>query len=336
MNTDLLANLARPIVLAPMAGGPSTPELCAAVCNAGGFGFLASGYLSADELSAQITRTRALTSRPFGVNLFVPGKRHDDTDAWLRYREHLSQLVDAPLPQSPTWSDDDYEEKVAVVVNASVPVVSFTFGNPSREIANSLREQGSLIALHATTAEEVAAAAELGDVIVVQGKEAGGHRASPLDEAQGANYSTKELLKMATEHDLPVIAAGGVATAQDVRELTSLGAVAVQVGTRFLTAEEAGTKSTHRAALLNLERETVLTRAFSGRTARAIRNEWTDALTKFSPSLYPEVHYLTAEARKEANAQGNVEHLNLWAGTGYRSCTQASAEEIVQELCAEL
>lgn len=336
MSTDLLANLTLPIVLAPMAGGPSTPELCAAVSNAGGLGFLAAGYLSPEELSARIDATTALTDKSFGVNVFVPGPHHSDTAEWHTFRERLSKLIDAPLPESPTWSDDHYEEKIDLIVNSSVPTVSFTFGNPTREVAERLRENGKSIVLHATTPDEVHAAAELADIITVQGNEAGGHRASPLDEEHGADFPTQALLADATAHHLPVIAAGGVGTAQDVRDLLDRGATAVQVGTRFLTAREAGTKPLHREALLTMDRETMLTRAFSGRTARAIANTWTLELTKFSPQMYPELHYLTSPARKAANERGDAEFINLWAGTGYRHCRDASAAEIVKELCQAL
>ncbi|AZA11918.1 NAD(P)H-dependent flavin oxidoreductase [Corynebacterium gerontici] len=336
MTVDVISKIERPIVLAPMAGGPSTPELCAAVSNAGGLGFLAAGYLSPEELDERIDATLELTSRPFGVNLFVPGPRHTDTAAWQEFRARLAQLTGAPLPEAPTWSDDYYVEKLERIVNSSVPVVSFTFGNPTREVADRLRAAGKSIVLHATTPGEVSAAAELADVITVQGNEAGGHRASPIDEDNGANYTTRALLVDAAAHHLPVIAAGGVGCAQDVRDLLDRGATAVQVGTRFLTAHEAGTKPLHREALLTMDRETVLTRAFSGRTARAISNTWTVELTKCSPRMYPEVHYLTSPARKAAYERGDAEFINLWAGTGYRHCRAASAAEIIEELCQAL
>ncbi|WP_035281176.1 NAD(P)H-dependent flavin oxidoreductase [Brevibacterium album] len=337
-----------PIVLAPMAGGPSTPELCAAVCEAGGLGFLAAGYLSPEQLSADIARTAELTDRPFGVNVFAAAPSPDTPETRAQWREYRARLLAAGhpaefLPDEPLATDDAYAQKLDPLASSPVAAVSFTFGHPSAADIERLHEAGKAVILYATSKAGIRAVAESGaDAIGVQGIHAGGHRATvdgvddPDPEGDEQAPDAQQLIRLAKAlTQLPIIAGGGIASAEDVRALLDAGATAVQVGTRFLTASEAGTRKTHRAALLELrDRETVLTAAFSGRPARTVRNAFASAHSTSAPRLYPQLHFLTAGLRKEANAAGDAENLNLWAGTGFAACTEAPAAAILAELAA--
>ncbi|MDO5034862.1 MAG: nitronate monooxygenase [Actinomycetaceae bacterium] len=331
----------KPIVLAPMAGGPSTPELCAAVSNAGGLGFLAAGYLTPEKLSEHVRATESLTDRPFGINLFYPSE--PNTGRAGAYEEYRRLLIDececaGEFPENPRWSDDDFEAKFEIALGSRAEFVSFTFGYPTAERVERVRGADKLVVLNATTPREVDHVIDLGcDVVVLQGKAAGGHRGSVLDVGEeGYSYDARELLEYAAARaDVPIFVGGGVGSAGDVRELLEAGADAVVVGTRFLTATEGGTKVTHRRALLEFgARGTVVTRAFSGKPARAIVNGFVERFSGVAPVMYPEVHYLTAGMRARANEAGDAECLNLWAGEGFRYCREAPASEIMAELLA--
>ena len=334
--------LQRPIVLAPMAGGPSTPELVAAVSNAGGLGMTAAGYLSPDAFREHLAAIEKLTTQPFGVNIFSPpshsGLSAPELHSWQRYREQLGtySAVPASFPDAPRNTDDHYEEKVQIALSSAAKVVSFTFGYPTQEVVDALHAKQKLVVLNATTPEEIDhLAATDCDAIVLQGKEAGGHRGTVLSTPEeGCAYSLAQLLTHAKEAtDKPVVAAGGIASRQDVAEALENGAAATQVGTRFLLAAEAGTKKTHQQALQTLKgRPTVITTAFTGKPARAIRNSFTDRFQPLAPSLYPELHYLTSALRGEADKAGDREYLNLWAGENYRLTRPGPAAAIVAEL----
>ncbi|GAA4285204.1 nitronate monooxygenase [Brevibacterium daeguense] len=330
-----LSDLEVPIVQAPMAGGPSTPGLVAAVSTAGGLGSLGGGYQSPERMRADIEAVRALTDRPFGVNLFVPEHRPSDAGAVAAYAAALEPLatelgVEPPVP-APA-GDDHYREKVADLIADPVPLVSFTFGLPSREEVRALQEAGSAVVLNATTPEEATACLALDpQAVVLQGPAAGGHRAQHDQFAESSDVPLAILLEaIAGRTTVPLIAAGGIGASADVRALLSAGASAVQVGTLFLTSAEAGTRPVHRKALLSGEfTETVVTRVFSGRPARALRNQFIDRMAESEVVGYPEVHYLTSPLRAAARDGHGI---NLWAGTGFVSCREAPAADILAQL----
>ncbi|MDO4919001.1 nitronate monooxygenase [Kocuria sp.] len=331
--TNPLTDLQVPLVQAPMAGGPSTPALAVAVARAGGLGMLAAGYKTTEAMAAEIREVAAQTDR-FGVNLFVPERDPSDPGDLAAYARALAPLaaeLGVPAPEPGEFTDDEYRVKIAHLLTHPVPLVSFTFGLPSAADVARLREAGSAVVLNATSAGEVAAAAELApDAIVVQGTEAGGHRASHGQAAAPEDVTTTALLAAARGlTGIPLIAAGGVAGREDAAELLRGGARAVQVGTLFLTARDAGTKPAHRAALLDGEpRDTVVTRAFSGRSARALRNRFTERMAREQVAGYPQVHYMTAPLR--AASAADPEGLNLWAGTGFGACRETTAAGVVE------
>jgi nitronate monooxygenase len=313
----------RPIVLAPLAGGPATPELCAAVDDAGGFGFLAAGYLSADDLGE---RMRSLGSRRFGVNVFVPGPRSTaDVGA---YAERLREAGCEPLGE-PRWEDDGWDAKLDLLRSAPPAVVSFTFGCPSREVIASLASE---VWVTVSSLGEALQAADAGaDALVVQGVEAGGHRAT-FDDRDGGHIPLGPLLShVRSAVELPLVATGGIASAGAVSAALSAGAVAAQVGTGFLLCPEAGTSAVHRRAIAS-PGDTGLTRAFTGRLARGIRNRFMDEHSDAAPSAYPDVHHLTAPLRARGRAEGDGEVVNLWAGVNHELAEELPAGEVVRRL----
>ena len=316
-----------PIVLAPLAGGPSTPALAAAVSGAGGLGFLGAGYLTADRLASDIAATRVLTDDPFGVNLFVPGEP-SPPNLVARYAETLR--ASGLEPGAARYSDDEWPAKLDLLAADPVAVASFTFGCPPPDVVRRLHEVGSEVWVTVTSPAEALTAADVGaDALVVQGAEAGGHRGSftDTDEVTGL-LALLQLVRAAT--DLPLVATGGLMTGAAVAAVLACGARAAALGTVFLDTPEAGTSAVHRTALRSGE-STALTRAFTGRLARGIRNrfliEHADA-----PSAYPEIHYVTAPLRAAARTAGDPELVNLWAGQAYSLATSLPAADLVRQL----
>lgn len=322
------------IVLAPMAGGPSTVGLAAAVCEAGGLGFLAAGYLTAAQVEAQVEELRTATDRPFGVNVFVVRQVEVDEvalDAYLASIEPDARALGASLG-APTFDDDAFAEKLEVLLRSPVSVVSFTFGCPEASEVRSLQRVGSRVWVTVTSVDEARIAIDVGaDALIAQGSSAGGHRASFVDDGGDGALDIDELVTaLVPEVDVPVIAAGGVATAADVARVRGLGARAVQVGTAFLLADEAGTNATHRAAI-GSRRDTGWTRSYSGRTARGIVTEFMRA-HEDAPAAYPQVHHATSPMRAAARAVGNAEYTNLWAGTRHEFARPMPAGDVVRSL----
>ncbi|TGD87061.1 nitronate monooxygenase [Mycolicibacterium sp. CH28] len=339
--TFSLRELAVPILGAPMAGGPSTPALAAAVSNAGGVGFIPAGYLSAEKFADAITATRSQTTAPIGVNLFVP-QPSVATEAGLdSYRELLVPLAQryGAEPGQPRPDDDGWQAKLDVVAETAPEVASFTFGCPAPEVLGRLRDRGILTAVTVTSLDEAAVAVAAGaDSLVVQGPEAGGHRGTFDPNRRPGTASLADLLAAITAaYELPVIAAGGLTDAADVRGVLDRGAVAAQAGTAFLLCDEAGTNATHRRALVDEEfTETVVTCAFSGRYARGLANDFTARYDGVAPLGYPEVNQMTGPIRAAAVAAGDPHGTNLWAGTAWRRVTGGAAGDIVAALARDV
>jgi nitronate monooxygenase len=334
MSGVVLDELQHPIVLAPLAGGASTPELTAAVSEAGGFGFLASGYLSPEVLEERISRIRELTDAPFGVNLFVPGDPRADTpglDDYLRRVAQDASRHGAELGEA-RYDDDSYPEKLELIAATKPAAVSFAFGCPDPERIAALAGAGIEVWVTATTPGEAQAASEAGaDALVLQGAEAGGHRASFKDTDEEP-LSTLVLLRLvARTIPLPLIATGGLTDGPAVAAALAAGAAAAQLGTAFLRADEAGTESAYRDALLSRS-PTALTRAFSGRRARGIVNQFMSEHSSEAPSAYPQIHHATSPMRAAARKRGDADGFNLWAGQAHQLAPSGSAAEIVQSI----
>lgn len=324
-----------PLVLAPLAGGPSTPGLTAAVTNAGALGTLAFGYLSAEQAAERLAATRRLTDGRIGVNIFVPGTAYPDEGDLTRFYDRLrADPLITTQPGAPRFDDDAFAEKIGLLCNDPVEVVSFAFGLPPREVVAALHDVGSEVWVTVTTVPEAVDAAGRGaDALVVQGIEAGGHRGGPGDRP-GEHHSlltALQLVRAATP--LPLIATGGIMTGAAAAAAVAAGADGVALGTAFLDTPEAGTSPVHRLALRSGQ-PTALTRAFTGRTARGIRNWFMEAYTD-APPAYPEVHSMTSAIRHAARRDGDPELVNLWAGTAYPLGRSEPAADVVRRIGRE-
>jgi nitronate monooxygenase len=334
---SLVEQLERPIVQAPLAGGPSTAALAGAVTKAGGLGFLAAGYKTVDAVRADVAELRRLTTRPVGVNVFSPPGPASDRGELDRYaaalREEAAQY--GIKPGEPRHDDDSYQDKLALVVEERVPIVSLTFGCPARDEIEWLHDAGAEVWVTVSTPGEAAAAAAAGvDTLVVQGVEAGGHRAS-FDEAPAGDLALLALLQLVRKvTELPLVATGGIATGRGVAAVLACGASAAQLGTAFMLAPEAGTSSAHREALAG-DRPTALTHAFTGRTARGIENRFMREHSENAPYGYPDVHHLTAPLRTAARERGDLDGFHLWAGQAYQLAKDIPAGELVRLLADE-
>ncbi len=332
LDTDL------PIVAAPMAGGPTTVALASAVTDAGGLAFLPAGYLTASAFETLLVSARA-AGWPFGVNLFVPQPGAMSSAAFLAYRDALAAEADAlgvDLPAEPRHDDDAWRDKLDLLLDSPVPFVSLTFGLPDTADIVALQAVGSRVLATVTTPDEALAAADAGvDGLVVQGPSAGGHSGTfdphrPIVDGPTADVVRAVMGAVRSVGPLPVVAGGGVDGPVAVADLLAAGAEAVAVGTLLLRAEEAGTSATHRAALADPAfATTVVTRAFTGRPARGLRNGLIERHEPAAPYGYPEVHHLTRDLRRAAAAAGDPHRLHLWAGTGFRAAAAAPAAEIV-------
>jgi nitronate monooxygenase len=333
-----------PVVAAPMAGGPSTPELVTAVTAAGGFGFLAAGYLTPDALRDLIVATRRSCNR-FGVNVFLPGNADPDPAELAAYARELRAEADrygvpsAVVPPDADGLDDWWQQKLDLLVHDPVAAVSFTFAIPDAGTVAALRRAGTTVLATVTTAEEARQAEDAGvDGLVVQSAAAGAHSATTTPRAHSSVTDTKSLVAdVRAGTGLPIVAAGGIARSEQVQAVLAAGAHAAMVGTALLRTPESGARALHKAALADPAREgTVVTRAFTGRPARALRNRFTDEHSAAAPIGYPAVHLLTTPIRAAAAAREDPDGLNLWAGTGYREATDQPAGEVITALMRSL
>lgn len=369
MNLLDLRRLTQPVICAPMAGGPSTPELVSAVGAAGGLGMLAAGYKQPAAVEAEVAAVRAAGEVAFGVNVFVPvalaaGGTNDSATAvplagspaaatapvtpaspvdpvppaaLASYQDSLRAEADelgVSLGVASGVDDDHFAAKIDLLCRLLVPVVSFTFGSPPSDVVTRLHEVGTTVLVTVTSVAEAVAAQERGaDALVVQGVEAGGHRGG-LDCEDSEGLGLLPLLRLvAARSHVPLIAAGGLADGAAIAATLVAGAVAAQLGTAFLACPEAGTNAVHRAEIGG-GRDTVPTRAFTGRWARALRN---DFVTRHAdaPAGYPQIHQLTGPLRARALAERDPERLHLWAGQAHSLSRAMPAGELVRVLGVE-
>ena len=332
-----IRDLAIPVIVAPMAGGPTTPELAAAGTNAGGLGFVAAGYLTAEVFAERIAAAQRLASGPIGANLFVPQPSAGTPEEIELYAKALTSEAErygAPLGE-PRYDDDYWAAKIEVLLDVRPDVASFTFGLPSADECRRLRGAGITVVGTVTTVDEARTAVTRGvDAVAAQGPSAGGHRGTFDPSAQPARRPLDELLAdVIAAVDVPVVAAGGLMTDHDVARVLRAGAVAAQLGTAFLLSDEAGSSPVHRAALQDPQfTETFVTRAFSGRYARGLRNRFIDVHEADAPFGYPEIHWLTSPVRAASVRAGDPHGVNVWAGTGWQKAQSGPVAEIMRQL----
>jgi nitronate monooxygenase len=344
--SDFLRRLAieQPIIQGPMGGGPSTPELVAAVSNAGGLGSLGAPYLTPDQITDAIRRIRALTDRPFNVNLFAGAWQTTnavDPAPMLAVLAEIHAALGLPPPAVPTVPPDPFDAQLEAVLAARPPIFSFTFGIPGRDAMARIKASGAAIFGTATTVREGRMLAGAGvDAVVAQGAEAGAHRgtfAAPFDAAM---VPTLDLVAgIAKAVRVPVIATGGIMDGRAIVAALARGAAAAQLGTAFLTCPESGAPAAHKQAILTArEDRTVVTRAFSGRPARGIPNAFMAKLAGREDVIlpYPLQNMLTRAMRTAAAKGGDAGYLSLWAGTGAPQACGMAAGALVARLAEEM
>lgn len=338
----MYADLELPIVQAPMAGGATTPDLVAAVANAGALGSYAAAYAQPAEIASAVAAIRERTNRPFAVNVFAPLADDPPGDARamleVMARLHAELGLDAPsLPAVPPIALD---EQIAVLRETRVPIVSFTFGLLPERAVKSLKEEGTyLIGTATTVAEGLALEAAGIDAVVAQGSEAGGHRGTFPTTAPVGMIGTMALVpQLASALRVPVIAAGGIMDGRGIVAARALGAAAAQIGTAFLTCDESGVPPSVKEALLRAnENDTVVTDGLTGRHGRLVRNRLTEA---FEAAGVPPLGFawqsaLLGSIRRAATEQGRADLLPLFAGQGLRLLRTGSAAALVRELAHE-
>lgn len=331
-----------PIILAPM-GGVGTVELAAAVSNAGGIGSLAAAYLSPQEIRRQIDDLRSRTDRPFAVNLFAHETKPLDRDPGpmlsllARFHEELG-LAPPTLPQKPA---EIFEEQAAAVLEAKVPIFSFTLGIPQPKLLAHFKSSGTIVAGTATTVAEAIALRDSGvDAIIAQGAEAGAHRGTFLDDYQKSLIPTAALVKqIRSSVSLPVIASGGIRDGKAIAQFLQQGAAAVQIGTAFIPCPESSAPDVYKRAIMadRPQAKSVITLAFSGRPARGISNRFIEEIEKHPEHIlpFPWQNAATRALRNAAAKAGRSEFLSLWAGQSTAPLRQMPAELLFKTLVKE-
>jgi nitronate monooxygenase len=334
---EVLSELRVPIVLAPLAGGPATVELAVAVADAGGLGFLAAGYTSPDTVAEQVAAFRELTSAPLAVNVFTPPAARATPSSYAQYVDDVAAEGEriGVKAGSPAFDDDGFPAKIDLLVQARPEVVSFVFGCPPAAVIERLRSRGITVLVTVTTPSEALEAAAAGaDGLVAQGLEAGGHRGSASNDDQPAYGLLSLLALVGARVDLPLVAAGGIATGAGLAAVLSAGAIAAQIGTAFLLCPEANTATVHRAAVAS-DAPTAVTRAFTGKPARGIVNRFMVDYGDRAPAAYPELHHVTSPLRAAARKSGDPDLVNLWAGQAHELARPEPAAEVVRRLMTE-
>lgn len=330
-----------PLIQAPMAGGATTPELVAAVSNAGGLGSTGAAYLTPEELVRHSRRVRELTDRPFAINLFVPLPPLGPVDPspMLAVLAPHHQELGLPPPQPPVPPLPPFEEQVDAVLESGARVFSFTFGIPSASVLERLRARGVLLAGTATTVHEARLLEDAGvDVIVVQGSEAGGHRGTFAAPFEAAMVGTLALVPQVVDAvRLPVVASGGIMDGRGIAAARVLGASGVQLGTAFLCCPESGVAPVHKAALRQARDDaTVITRAFSGRPARGLANALSEQLAHSADVLpFPLQHAATTPLRRASAQRGDPRFVALWSGQAAPLLRDLPAAELTRTLISE-
>jgi len=333
-----------PLIQAPMGGGATTPQMVAAVSNAGALGSLAGAYLGPAELRKSIREVRNLTDRPFAVNLFAPSsdpvlsfaQMEAAVAATRPYRDDLRIAAPALTPPF----SQEFAAQVSVVLSERPAVFSFTFGLPDRHVLEQCRNNSILTFGTATTLDEALALQEAGvDAVVAQGAEAGAQRGSFSPQEPDSFIGLIPLVTVLV-HELrvPVIAAGGIMNGNGIAGALALGAQAAQLGTAFLCCDESGITSAYRKALLDPNRpRTRPTRAFTGRWARGLENTFMMEMESQPSAIlpFPAQNAFTQDIRKKAAQEGRAEYLSLWAGQGVPLIRSMAAGDLVTTLFHE-
>jgi nitronate monooxygenase len=350
MPNELLRALGveHPIIQAPMGGANATPPaLVAAVSNAGGLGFVGAAYMPPDQIAREARAIRELTTRPFGMNLFVPvdSPRPESFDAAIARLAPYHAELGLPAPSAPAPPTHSFDDQLAAILESGARVFGFAIGLLPTDTIHAIKRRGLFVVGTATTVEEAVLHEQTGvDAVAAQGSEAGGHRGTFATSFESAMIGTMALVpQIARAVRIPVIAAGGIMNGAGIAAALKLGASAAQMGTAFLVTDECGIVESYKRAILSVaESNTRVTRAFSGRPARGIVNRALDELERAERERpgtilpYPYQNSLTRPMRGEAARQDRADYLSLWAGQGVRLARRMPAGTLVATLVREL
>ncbi|MBT2621170.1 nitronate monooxygenase [Chryseobacterium sp. ISL-6] len=335
-----------PIIQAPMFG-VSTPEMVAASMNIGCLGTLALADLSADQSAKLIQETKKLTDQPFAVNIFahyIPEITNDLQQKFIKTKLFIEQLakeshLEVNLPDLENIKINSYHEQIDVIIDEGCKILSFTFGNLDGESIQKLKENGVLLIGTCTSVEEALLLEKSGiDIICVQGIEAGGHRGT-FDAEDVPQIGGLSLLSQVYDHvAIPLIYAGGLYNARTLYAAKELGAKGFQVGSILLASQESALRLFEKEKLKAVnERDIVLTKSFSGRYARGIKNKFIETLDNSEYVLpYPYQNKLTNELRKVAKTMCNTDFVNIWLGQSIHNYSELSTVDILKNLILEV
>jgi len=323
-----------PIIQAPMAG-VTTPKFVAACAEIGILGSIGAGYLDGEQTRSFIQEVKRLTHKPFAVNLFVQEEPRIDIDVLQKARMALQPYYDelGLSPVQSVMSNEVFEGQLQAVLDEQVAVCSFTFGIPSADVIQRLKDKDVYVIGTATTLDEAIQIEQSGmDAVVLQGGEAGGHRGSFTNPMQ--LIAQENLLQqVAGKISLPIIAAGGIVSSEDVKRALAGGAQAVQVGTALLVADECEISPLYKNAILQSKpHQTTITYAFTGKAARGIANRFTEQMKDAVVAPYPLQHHLTSTIRKESAVQGNPQYLSMWMGENCHLVQPGTVKSIIEKL----
>lgn len=334
-----------PIVQAPMAGGTNTPELVAAVGNAGALGSFGFAYADPAAMEQQMAEARAATRAPIHINLFVESVPAPPSDEAMHAALHALDPMYAALgAKTPERIDPPYAPDLDAQASAAIAlrpgVLSMQFHQLSARTIADARAQGILVAAAATSLAEARHIESLGvDFIIAQGAEAGGHRATFMGEAEDSMIGTLALVRTLVRHcSVPIVAAGGIMDGAALAAVLALGACGAQMGTAFVPVNESGASEAHKRALFeHADGVTTVTRAFSGRPARGIRNAFIRrAETENMPILpFPVQNKATGPLRAAAAKQDNPDYVSLWAGQAFTLARRTAAADLVRAIVEE-
>lgn len=342
-NLTEMLNVSYPIIQAPMAGGPTTPELIAEVSNSGGLGSLGAGYLTPEKLKEEIKKTKNLTAKPISVNIFVPEFPEDNPEKKAKIIELLKpyrkELGLCEVPETSALQQS-FDKQLNIIIEQNINILSFTFGVPSADWIKKLKDENIILIGTATTVDEAIELENKGvDIVVAQGSESGGHRGTFKGKFEDSLVGTMALVPQVVDNvSIPVVAAGGIMDARGIVASLALGASGVQMGSAFLTCHESGANDLHKKAILeSKENDTVTTKVFSGKMARGIRNKFVDDFEKYEDDVppYPIQNTLTRELRQIAAQNNRPDYMSLWSGQGIRMSKSASVKELMEELTSE-
>ena len=341
---DIL-NVEHPIILAPMSGA-TTPGMVAAVSNTGALGALGAASIAPVALHESIEQIRSFTNKPYGVNLFVPDHERYVPDKSREkavcnlIQPYLDELGIKTAPE-PRTLFGPFKKQVEVLLDVRVPVFSFHLGIPSANVLKAFKRNGTVVIGSATTVSEARALNEAGvDVIIAQGAEAGGHRATFQGRWEQSMIGGLALIPQIVDAvSVPVIAAGGIMDGRGVVAAMALGASGVQMGTAFLASHESPIAEQWRRRVLECsDQDTMVTTVISGKPARGFRTRYIDEMTPHADELLPfsAQYSLFNHLREVATERGNPDFLAMWAGQGAAMTRFASAADIIADILKEV